>query len=247
MSFIECLSWVLAPAIVAGTIASGGAIGDDNGWVALVGDDGLEHWRQPTGDWLVAGDARPDPKNSKLLVAEHGAGVLVNGKSGKTRNLLSKEDYQDVEAHFEFLIPKGANSGLKFESLYEIQIFDSFGVAKPKATHCGGIYPRAELLPIYRHIDDGIPPRVNAARPFGQWQTLDVIFRAPRLDPNGEKTRNARFDRVVLNGQVIHENVELANPTGHAWRRKEVARGPILLQGDHGPVAFRNIRVRALD
>jgi hypothetical protein len=102
------------------------------------------------------------------------------------------------------------------------------------------------MLPRYHHIDDGIPPRVNAARPFGEWQTLDVVFRAPRFDAGGKKVRNARFDKVVLNGQVIHENVELATPTGHAWRQKEVARGPILLQGDHGPVAFRKIRMRVL-
>ena len=60
------------------------------------------------------------------------------------------------------------------------------------------------------------------------------------------KIKNARFDNVVLNGQVIHRNVELKTPTGHYWRNKEVERGPILLQGDHGPVAFRNIRVRPL-
>ena len=81
----------------------------------------------------------------------------------------------------------------------------------------------------------------------GEWQTLDVIFRAPRFDSDGKKTRSARFDKVVLNGQIIHEDVEVKTPTGHAWRLKEVARGPILLQGDHGPVAFRNIRVKPLD
>jgi hypothetical protein len=52
---------------------------------------------------------------------------------------------------------------------------------------------------------------------------------------------------VVLNGQVIHQDVEVQTPTGHYWRLKEVARGPFLLQADHGPVAFRNIRVRQLD
>jgi hypothetical protein len=166
--------------------------------------------------------------------------------SGKTRNLLTKQDFGDLEAHFEFLIPKGSNSGVKFETLYEIQIDDSFGVAKPTASDCGGIYPRAEMLPRYHHIDVGVPPRTNAARAPGEWQTLDVIFRAPRFDSGGTKIANARFDKVVLNAQMIHENVELKTPTGHAWRRKEVARGPILLQGDHGPVAFRKIRVREL-
>ena len=170
---------------------------------------------------------------------------IVNGMTGKTRNLLSKEDFGDVEAHFEFQVPKGSNSGVKFEGFYEIQISDSFGVAKPTASHCGGIYPRAEMLPRYHYIDEGTPPRVNAARPAGEWQTLDVIFRAPRFDADGKKIKNARFDKVVLNGQVIHEDVDVKTPTGHVWRLKEVARGPILLQGDHGPVAFRNIRVNS--
>lgn len=247
MNVVDPLLWMLTVAACTGMIAETGPGRDDeSGWFNLIGDDGLRHWREPTGDWLVAGDARPDPKKTNRLAPENGSGVILNGKTGKTKNLLTKEDYQDVEAHFEFLVPKGSNSGVKFEALYEIQIVDSFGVAKPKATHCGGIYPRADLLPIYRYLDDGIPPRVNAARPSGQWQTLDVVFRAPRFGPDGKKTQKARFDKVVLNGEVIHENVELATPTGHAWRRKEVARGPILLQGDHGPVAFRNIRVKPL-
>jgi hypothetical protein len=247
MISIEGLSLMLVAALSAGMVsADGPARDDDSGWVEMIGDDGLGHWREPSGDWLVAGDARPDPKKPARLVAEQGSGVLINGKTGKTRNLVSKRDYQDLEAHFEFLVPKGSNSGVKFESQYEIQIHDSFGVAKPTASHCGGIYPRAEMLPRYHHIDDGIPPRVNAARPFGEWQTLDVVFRAPRFDAGGKKVRNARFDKVILNGQVIHENVELAAPTGHAWRQKEVARGPIMLQGDHGPVAFRKIRMRVL-
>jgi hypothetical protein len=50
--------------------------------------------------------------------------------------------------------------------------------------------------------------------------------------------------KVVLNGTVIHENVELKTPTGNAWRDQELPRGPLLLQADHGPVAFRQIRVR---
>ena len=77
-------------------------------------------------------------------------------------------------------------------------------------------------------------------------KNLDVSFRAPRFDAAGKKTANARFVKVTLNGTVIHEDVEVESPTGHAWHNKEVARGPLLLQGDHGPVAFRNVRVRPL-
>jgi hypothetical protein len=219
----------------------------DGAWIELVGEHGLEEWKKPTGDWIIGGGARVDPKNPSRLLAEPGQGVLVNGPTGKTRNLLSNRDFGDVETHFEFLIPKGSNSGVKFEGFYEIQIFDSFGVSKRSGSQSGGIYPRAEMLPKYHHIDEGTAPRVNAARPAGEWQTLHVTFRAPRFDSTGKKVRNAEFEKVVLNGQVIHEKVAVESPTGHVWRLKEVARGPILLQADHGPVAFRNIRVRPLD
>jgi len=237
-----------AVTILVGTMAYTGITEAGEGaWIELIGEHGLEDWKKPTGAWIVGGGARLDPKNQSRLVAEPGQGVLVNGPTGKTQNLLTKQAFGDVETHFEFLIPKGSNSGVKFESFYEIQIFDSFGVSKLTGSHSGGIYPRAEMLPRYHHIDDGTAPRVNAARPAGEWQTLDVTFRAPRFDSSGKKSRNAKFEKVVLNGQVIHENVEVESPTGHVWRLKEVARGPILLQADHGPVAFRNIRARTLD
>jgi hypothetical protein len=228
------ITWALPPAAA------------DEGWIELISEKGFDQWRSPSGDWVHAGDAEPDPKNETRLVTTAGTDVIVNGPIGKTRNLLTKQDFGDVEAHFEFKVPKNSNSGIKLEGLYEIQIQDSFGIAKPKASHSGGIYPRAEMLPRYHHIDEGVPPRVNAAKKAGEWQTLDLVFRAPRFDADGKKIKNARFDKVVLNGQVIHDGVEVKTPTGHAWRLKEVARGPILLQGDHGPVAFRKIRVRAI-
>jgi len=217
---------------------------DDERWIEL-STDSLESWAPPTCEWLVAGGVAMDPQDPKRLTTQPGKGMLVNGPKGKTRNLVSKQKFGDLEAHIEFLIPKRSNSGVKLEGLYEIQILDSHGVAKPKATDCGGIYPRAELKPTYHYLDEGVPPRVNAARPAGEWQTLDVVFQAPRFDTAGNKIANARFVKVVLNGQVIHENVEVKTPTGNAWHDREVATGPLLLQADHGPVAFRKVRVRS--
>ncbi len=215
------LGGVASLAVVLHCLAASGP-GDD-AWIDLIGKAGFEHWRSPTGDWKRAGDAEPDPKNpARLLPAEGGDMVIVNGPAGKSRNLVTKQSFGDLEAHFEFKIPKGSNSGVKLEGFYEIQIHDSFGVAQPKATHEGGIYPRAEMLPRYHHIDEGIPPRTNAAKKPGEWQTLDIVFRAPRFDADGKKIKNARFDKVVLNGQVIHEGVELKTPTGNAWKLKEV-------------------------
>jgi hypothetical protein len=237
------MRWLLVVALLMSVVTSRPLAADNPGWIEL-SENGFDAWKEPRGDWFFADRVAMDAKNPKRLTAAPGKGILVNGPNGRTRNLLTKQKFGDLEVHLEFLIPKGSNSGVKFESLYEIQIFDSHGVKEPKGSDCGGIYPRAEQLPRYHHIDEGTPPRTNAARPAGEWQTLDAIFQAPRFDAQGKKTAHARFVKVVLNGQVIHENVEVRTPTGHAWHNKEIPTGPLLLQGDHGPVAFRQIRVR---
>ena len=100
---------------------------------------------------------------------------------------------------------------------------------------------------MYHYLDKGTPPRVNACKPAGEWQTLDATFRAPRFDAGGKKTSNARIVRATLNGLLIQENAEVPYATGAAWNKaKEHAAGPLLLQADHGAVAFRNLRVRPL-
>ena len=213
----------------------------DKDWIDLTN---LEAWRKPDKLWQLAGSVGTDADNPRRLSATSGKAVLVNGKKGRARDLLSKREFGDVEVHVEFVIPKGSNSGVKLQGLYEIQICDSWGLKRPKGSDCGGIYPRAELKPKYHYLDKGVPPRVNACKKPGEWQTLDIRFQAPRFDADGKKTANARFLKVVFNGQVIHDNVDLPTPTGHAWHNKESATGPLLLQGDHGPVAFRNVRVR---
>jgi hypothetical protein len=247
MSPLRCRVAVPLAALALLLTAAAGPAGDDD-WTDLsTGDRALEAWEAPTGDWLVAGGVEVDPDNARRLASKSGQGVLVNGPKGRAPDLLAKEKFTDVEVHAEFLIPKGSNSGVKLMGLYEIQIYDSYGVKEPSGSDCGGIYPRAEEEPIYHHIDKGVPPKTNAARPAGEWQSLDIAFRAPRFDSQGRKTAPARFVKVVLNGKVIHEDVDVAYPTGSAWRlKKEVASGPLLLQGDHGPVAFRNVRVRPL-
>ncbi|MHC4584888.1 MAG: 3-keto-disaccharide hydrolase [Planctomycetota bacterium] len=195
--------------------------------------------------WDIAGDAKLNPKNNRRLTSKPGTGVLINGKEGKCPSLVTKRrDYRDVEIHVEFMVAKGSNSGVIFHGNYEIQILDSYGVKKPTAGHCGGVYPRAESKPTYHHIDKGSPPRVNAAKPPGQWQTMDIIFQSPRFDKNGNKTTHARFVKVVHNGKVIQEHVEVPYACGPNWDRKQYPQGPIIIQGDYGPIAVRNLRIR---
>jgi uncharacterized sulfatase len=214
------------------------------GWVDLTGAKWLDVWRDPAKGWEVVGDVALNPDNPRQLAGKSGEGIILNGPKGRARNLYTRENYGDVEVHLEFLIPEGSNSGVKFEGIYEIQIADSWGRKKLTGSDCGGIYPRAEEKPRYHSIDEGVPPRVNACKPPGQWQTLDAIFLAPRFDAQGKKVANARLVKAVLNGQVIHEDVELKWPTGANWKKTPPPTGPLMLQGDHGPVAFRNVRVR---
>ena len=216
----------------------------DEQWTVLSND--LNGWREPIGQCFIAGGAHLDPANPKRLVAEPGGGVIVNGKDGTSPDIYSRQEWGDVEVSLDFMIPRGSNSGVKMESVYEVQIFDSWKVAKPTGADCGGIYPRADLLPTYHYLGNGIPPRVNACRAPGEWQTLDIVFRAPVFDADGRKRFNVRMDKVVLNGQLIHDHIEVRWPTGNNWRLKEQPRAPLMLQMDHGPVAFRNVRVRAL-
>jgi len=147
--------------------------------------------------------------------------------------LLTTLEHGDCQLTLEFKVPKGSNSGVYFQGQYEVQILDSFGKADKdlKYGDCGGIYNTA-------------PPKTNASRMPGEWQTFDVIFQAPRFDEKGKKIANAKFVKVIHNGVVIHENVEVKSPTTAALGGPERANGPLMLQGDHGPVAFRNIRMK---
>jgi hypothetical protein len=203
--------------------------------------DGLDAWKK-TGEWKEIGDATLDEKNDRRLTGKPGTGAIYNGPKGKSIDVLSKDEFGDCELHVEFMVPKGSNSGVYLMGRYEIQVFDSWGVEKPEHSDCGGIYQRWKDDKGY----EGRPPRVNASKKPGEWQSFDITFKAPRFDASGKKTENAKFVKVVHNGKVVHENESLSGPTRASHWEDEKPTGPIMLQGDHGPVAFRNIKVKKL-
>ena len=237
----KILAVLLLVGILCMSLAADSGAKETRKRVSLTGGD-FSKWRGDTGQWEIVGDTFTNPENEKLLSSKPGTGVIVNGPTGRTRNLLSKTEFGDVKAHIEFMVPKGSNSGVYFNGRYEIQVFDSWGVKEPKYSDCGGIYQRWDNNREPKGYE-GRPPRVNASREPGQWQTFDVIFRAPRFDKRGQKVANARFEKVVHNGTVIHAGVELSGPTRAGAYNDEKPTGPLMLQGDHGPVAYRNIRI----
>jgi hypothetical protein len=212
------------------------------GWRALLNGTDLSGWHGANNaphEWFTSrGVVWKRVWNPKLLVARPEAGDrIVNGTQGKTANLVTDEKFGSFELYLEFLIAKGSNAGVYLHGLYEVQIFDSFGYAGPLTVgDCGGIYET--------ETGGGSPPALNASRPPGEWQSLHIWFAAPNFDATGKKTANARVLRVLLNGDVVQQNVDLPEPTVSHMPIAEAPRNPIMLQGDHGPVAFRNIYVK---
>jgi hypothetical protein len=211
-------------------------------WIALI-QEGMEGWSSGSGAWMNVGEATAASDGSNRIDTKSGNGILVNGPDGKTNNLFSKVVHGDLEAKIEFMAPPDSNSGIYFQGRYEIQILDSWGEENPGYGDCGGIYQRWKDEKGY----EGHPPRVNASKKPGEWQTFEVVFHAPRFDAEGKKIENAEFVKVVHNGIVIHENVEVTGPTRAAAFEDEKALGPLMIQGDHGPVALRKVEIRDLE
>ena len=155
---------------------------------------------------------------------------LVNAKGGGS-DIYTEEKFGDVVVELEFMVPKDSNSGIYLMGEYEVQILDSFGKPDDKLTQgdLGALYSAAA-------------PKKNVAKKPGEWQKFVIDFQAPKF-VDGKKTENAKFLKVALNGEVLHENVELKQQTPGGLTGKEAATGPLMFQGDHGPVAFRNIKI----
>ncbi|MDB5298959.1 MAG: hypothetical protein JWO87_622 [Phycisphaerales bacterium] len=180
----------------------------------------------------------PADKNKLAAVAETAAkpaGAMLRAHGDGT-DIFTEKAFGDVQLHIEFMIPDGSNSGVYLMGQYEVQILSNFGKPDNKLGpgDCGGIYTIKA-------------PDANPLKPYGEWNSYDIVFHAPRFDAAGKKTENARFVQVAFNGKVIHENVEAPHPTGGQLPGGEKAKGPLMLQGNHGSVAFRNIRITELE
>ena len=185
--------------------------------------------------WKIVADVKLDANDAKKLVATGDAAgdspVLFRSPVEHGSDIYTEQAFGDCELHVEFVVPKSSNSGVYLMGRYEVQVLDSFGRPDDKLTQgdVGAIYSAAK-------------PSTNASKAPGEWQAFDIVFQAPRFQ-DGKKTQNAKFISVKLNGKEIQNNVETKGPTGGQLFNEEGPTGPLLLQGDHGIVAFRNIRI----
>lgn len=219
----------------------------NDGWIELIPETGKRGWRGAE-KWTKVTDVKLDVDNPVGIQStpagdEEPAGLIVNQNGASS--LMTDTDFGDIELHVEFMIPKGGNSGVYLQERYELQILDSWGKSNPGSGDCGGVYQRWDPSRKPEGYE-GHPPLVNASRKPGHWQSYDIVFRAPRFDDSGKKIANARFDEVYLNGILVQKDIELTGPTRGGREGPEAAMAPIMFQGDHGPVAYRNIRVRRI-
>jgi hypothetical protein len=148
--------------------------------------------------------------------------MLINVVTEKDHgsDLVSEEKYRDFIVRYEYMIPKGANSGFYLRGRYEVQIHDGFPECKASKSSDGSFYNLAA------------PSRFASLKP-GEWNEVEVSLQGNRAT-------------VILNGIKVHDNVQLDRPTGGELDSQFNEPGPFLLQGDHGSVAFRNLRVKIL-
>jgi len=196
--------------------------------IVLFDGTSLAHWR--------TADSVPAPARWRLV---DGAMEVVRGSG----SVQTAQGFGDVQLHVEWRAPtppsgtgqNRGNSGVFLMGRYEVQVLDS---------HENVTYPDGQAGAIYGQY----APLVNASRPPGEWQSFDIVFRAPRFGAQGHVLSPARMT-VIHNGTLVQDNVTLVGPTSNQRRDPYEAhpdRLPILLQ-DHGdPVRFRNIWVREL-
>jgi 3-keto-disaccharide hydrolase len=139
--------------------------------------------------------------------------------AAKGTDLQTDKDFYDFELHVEFKIAPGSNSGVYMRDRYEIQIFDNQG-KPPNFSSCGALYRRTT-------------PAANACKPVGEWEVFDIVFVGQRLT-------------LRHNNQKILDNIDVGPKGTGASSERDDAPGPLRLQGDHGQVSFRNVKLRPL-
>jgi hypothetical protein len=211
---------------------------DAQGYNTIALND-LNAFQNPGKNWVIAADVTTDYNKPGDIHLVNGAGVIINVKNDHT-NLVTKDEFGDLELEFDFMLTKGANSGIYLQGRYEIQLHDSWTNPDPTFVDCGGVNQRFDGSKGY----EGTPPLLNVARAPGLWQHLKLKFKAAQFNAQGIKTTNARFIEVYLNGALVQQQVAITGPTQSAPFNDESATGPLVFQDDQGAIALKNIHYR---
>jgi hypothetical protein len=154
-----------------------------------------------------------DPKAKMGWAVVNGELAVVDPEGNA--DLITEKTFQDLKLHIEFNVELNSNSGVYLRGRYEVQIESGDLHSKAAQQKCGSLYSR-------------IGPSLDATKPAGEWQAFDITFVGRKLT-------------VVLNGKTIIDGANVDGITGGAINPFEGEPGPLMLQGDHGKVRFRNV------
>ena len=224
-------------ALLIGWASSPTYAGDPESVIRPFNGRDLEGWKTRPGEgknlWLV-GQAQPDARDPKQFVVKPGGNQLINNTPahGQSLDLYSEAVHGDAVITLEVMVPKESNSGIYVMGEYEVQVLDSYGKDNnPGNGDMGAVYGAQ-------------PPTKPKYRAPGEWNTYEIHWQAPRFDAQGKKTQNAKFLKVILNGATIHQDLEMPGTTPGGVDGREKPKGPLMFQGNHGAVAYRNIVIR---
>jgi hypothetical protein len=185
--------------------------------VASAADDGFRSIFNGTN---TSGWHLRDPKGHNSWTVEQGILKNTVNKGDHGTDLVTDQKFQNFTVRYEYLVPDNSNSGFYLRGRHEIQILGDFAKGTTTAGGNGGIYSLKA-------------PDKFVSKSGSEWQTAEATIIGNKIT-------------VVLNGVKIHDNVECSKPTGGELDNKVDQPGPILLQGDHGTVWFRNMRIKEL-
>lgn len=178
------------------------------GFKPLFNGINLDGWKLRQKDGAKSWNVQNGMMVNTVAKGEHGTDIVTNDK------------FWNFTVRYEYLIPKGSNSGFYLRGRHEIQIFDDYG-KKPAMGGNGAIYSVK-------------PVSLQASRRAGEWQEVEATIKGNRIS-------------VTLNGVQVHSSVEVNRATGSELDANVDQPGSLFVQGDHGAVALRNIRIKVLD
>lgn len=220
--------WEPEPKVVTSTVVTTPAPSDA---IILFDGTNLDQW--------VSASEEPGAKPKAAAWKVEGDYMTVVPEKGPIK---TKQKFGDIQLHIEFRTPKvvkgegqgRGNSGVFFQGRYEVQVLDSYKNRTYSNGQCAAVYKQ--------HI-----PLANASNKPGEWQSYDIIFKAPQFNADGIKVASGYFT-VIHNGVLVQNHVEIKGTTEYIGQPKNIAHSEdaIMLQ-DHGnPMSFRNIWVREL-
>lgn len=187
-------------------------------------------------NWITAKDS------TKAIWTLNGDGSMtVNDKSG---DIATRGNFGSVQLHIEWRSPfevegknqSRGNSGVFLQGLYEVQVLDN---------NDNDTYVNGQVGAIYKQSI----PMAMASVPSGEWNTYDIIYRAPEFDETGQLTKKAIIT-VLHNGILIQDHFEILGASTNVGspEYKAHGKGPLMLQdhGDNSRVSYRNIWLREL-